>query len=349
MRLIRTKGLVIKETAVGESDKIITLLTEDAGRISVSARGARKNGRSSYGTQILTYGQYILFKGRNGYTMNGCDILATFYDLARDLERFTYAAHMIEMASDASSDEQTTGRVLNLLLHGLHAIMKGRQPLLVSSAFTMKLMQICGYPPHVTSCVSCGEKELDEIYFSSGRCGFVCKNCARTCKDAVPVSTGTAKAILHVLCSENPGVFNFALSKENLESFSNIASRYITDRFDKRYGKLDFLKEIDKITHGLGGARSMKKHLFTSGEKMYGKNRKQLKEGLFVAEYIEYGEFSPETEYICVGKLNGRNAAVRFSLADDQLELIGMKHAYNILMQSDILGAKWKSYSITYV
>lgn len=42
MGLIRTKGLVIKETAVGEADKIITLLTEDIGRVSVSCRGARK-------------------------------------------------------------------------------------------------------------------------------------------------------------------------------------------------------------------------------------------------------------------------------------------------------------------
>ena len=65
MALIRTKGLVIREINVGEADKIITLLTEDIGKVSVSVRGARKNSRFSYGTQILTYGQYILFKGRN--------------------------------------------------------------------------------------------------------------------------------------------------------------------------------------------------------------------------------------------------------------------------------------------
>jgi len=252
MGLIRTKGLVIKETAVGEADKIITLLTEDIGRVSVSCRGARKNGRRAYGTQILTYGQYILFKGRNSYILDGCDILASFYDLAGDLERFTYAAHLMEMASDASSDEQTTGKVLNLLLHGLHALNRGSQPLLVSSAFTMKLMQICGYPPHVTSCILCGDRELDNIYFSPEKGGFVCGKCAKACRDAVYISTGTAKAILHVLCSDNPGVFSFSLSPGNLESFSDIANRYITEKFDKRYEKLGFLKEISK-TYQSGG------------------------------------------------------------------------------------------------
>ena len=128
MALIRTKGLVIREVNVSDADKIITLITEDIGKVSVSVRGARKNNRYSYGTQVLTYGQFILFKGRNNYILNGCDILASFYDLANDLERFTYAAHMIEMASDASSDDQTTARVLNLLLHGLNALNKVRNP-----------------------------------------------------------------------------------------------------------------------------------------------------------------------------------------------------------------------------
>ena len=252
MALIRTKGLVIRETYVGEADKILTLLTEDIGKVSVSARGARKNSRNSYGTQILTYGQYILFKGRNSLILDGCDILASFYDLANDLERFTYAAHMIEMASDAASDDQTSARVLNLLLHGLNALNKGREPLLVSSSFTMKLMQICGYPPHVTSCVSCHEKELDRIYFSFSKCGFACENCAKTLNDVVPITTGTAKAILHVLCSDNPVVFGFNLSPENLKSFSDISNRYIADRFDKKYGKLDYLKEISQAAYHMG-------------------------------------------------------------------------------------------------
>lgn len=253
MALIRTNGLVIKEVQVSDTDKIITLITEDIGKVSVSARGARKNGRSSYGTQILTYGQFILFRGRNSYILNGCDILASFYELANDLERFTYAAHMIEMASDASSDDQTTARVLNLLLHGLNALKKGREPLLISSAFSMKLMQICGYPPHVTSCASCHEKELETIYFSFSRCGFVCEKCARADGDAAAVPIGTAKAILHVLCSDQSGIFSFKLSSDNLEAFSNICNRYVADRFDKRYEKLDFLKEINQATYHLGG------------------------------------------------------------------------------------------------
>ncbi|HPU21520.1 MAG TPA: DNA repair protein RecO [Thermoclostridium caenicola] len=253
MALIRTKGLVIKEVYVDDADKIITLMTENIGKISVSARGARKNGRQAYGTQILTYGQYILYKGRNSYSLNGCDILTSFFDLANDLERFTYAAHMMELASDACTDDQTTGRVLNLLLHGLNALNKGREPMLISSAFSMKLAQVCGYPPHVTSCANCHTKELETIYFSFKKCGFICEVCAKNDGDALPVTIGTAKAILHVLCSDQAGVFSFNLSSENLERFSDISNRYIAERFDKRYEKLNYLKEIRQVSYHLGG------------------------------------------------------------------------------------------------
>ena len=238
---------------MSDADKIITLITEDIGKVSVWCGGRERTTAIPMERRYLLTASSYCSRGRNNYILNGCDILASFYDLANDLERFTYAAHMIEMASDASSDDQTTARVLNLLLHGLNALNKGREPLLVSSAFTIKLMQICGYPPHVTSCASCDEKDFESIYFCFSRCGFVCENCARTNKDAVPVTIGTAKAILHVLCSDNPGVFKFRLSPGNLESFSYIANRYIAERFDKKYGKLDYLKEISQVSYHLGG------------------------------------------------------------------------------------------------
>ena len=246
MALITTKGLVIREVKVDDEDKIITLITEDIGKISVSAKGARKSGsRYSYGTQALTYGEYILFKARNSYILNGCDIITSFYDLAQDLERFTYAAHMIEIASDATTDEQSTARILNLLLHGLNALCKGRNSCLVSSAFILKLMQISGYPPHVTGCATCGEQDFEIIHFSFSQCGFVCEKCAGIDGNAIAIEPGTAKAFLHVMCSDNAGVFKFELSSGNLEAFSYIANRYIAERLDKRYGKLDMLKEIN--------------------------------------------------------------------------------------------------------
>ena len=46
-----TDGLVIKEAPVGESDKLITVLTKDKGKILISAKGVR----SQKSKNILLY------------------------------------------------------------------------------------------------------------------------------------------------------------------------------------------------------------------------------------------------------------------------------------------------------
>ena len=43
MGVIKTKGLVIKEVSYDDSDKMLTLITEDLGKISVLARNAKKS------------------------------------------------------------------------------------------------------------------------------------------------------------------------------------------------------------------------------------------------------------------------------------------------------------------
>ncbi|MGI6622184.1 MAG: DNA repair protein RecO [Clostridiaceae bacterium] len=246
MAVIKTKGIVIKEVPYNDTDKILTLITEDLGKISVSAKNARRSGsRASYGTQVLTYGEYVLFKGNSGFYLNSCDVLVNYYNLAQDLVCFTHAAHILEMAEDTAQDPALSSRILILLLYALQALSKGRNPLLISSAFALKLMQISGYPPHVCSCAVCDTYDIENIYFSFKSCGFICENCSKRDTDAIMLDVGAAKGILYVLCAEKGGIFNFELSDKLLSVFSTIAFRYISQQHDKSYRKLEILNNLN--------------------------------------------------------------------------------------------------------
>ena len=50
---MRTKALVLRETAYKESDKILTLLTQEAGKLTASGRGCRKKGSPVVGHGAL--------------------------------------------------------------------------------------------------------------------------------------------------------------------------------------------------------------------------------------------------------------------------------------------------------
>ncbi|NLO38342.1 MAG: DNA repair protein RecO, partial [Ruminiclostridium sp.] len=44
MAYIKTRGVVVREVAAGDYDKILTVLSDELGKISVSARGVRRSG-----------------------------------------------------------------------------------------------------------------------------------------------------------------------------------------------------------------------------------------------------------------------------------------------------------------
>ena len=87
MKLIKIKGIVIKETSYKDNDKIITLLTDTYGKISCMAKGAKKtNSPILANCQYLVYSEFVLYKGTNFYHVNSASIINMFYKLRTDFE-----------------------------------------------------------------------------------------------------------------------------------------------------------------------------------------------------------------------------------------------------------------------
>ena len=63
-KLIKTKGVVLAETNYSETDKILTILTYNLGKISCIAKGARRiQSRFLAYSQIFAFSDFLLFKG----------------------------------------------------------------------------------------------------------------------------------------------------------------------------------------------------------------------------------------------------------------------------------------------
>ncbi len=246
MAYVKTKGMVIRETITGDYDKIITVITHDYGKISVSAKGARRSGNHfSAGTQIFCYCDWILYKGKSTYILNSCDIITSFYQIREDLTLLAYAAYMLDIIRDTTYENQQANEPLTLLLHAMNAlIQKGRSPELVIRIFSLKIVQIMGYTPFISGCCRCGTKEIENISFSFDFCGFICEKCGKESHNSIHIETGTAKAIVYVICAEIRQAFTFELSQDVLKNFSDVVDKYISDRLERKYCKLSFLEEI---------------------------------------------------------------------------------------------------------
>ena len=59
MKNIKTTGIVIAENSLGDSDKILTILTPNVGKISCVAKGAKRpKSMLLAGSQLLCFGEY---------------------------------------------------------------------------------------------------------------------------------------------------------------------------------------------------------------------------------------------------------------------------------------------------
>lgn len=246
MGYIRTNGVVIREVNTGEADKIITILSKSKGKISAFAKSAKRaKSNLSAGSQFLCYSDFVLFKGKELYSVNTSDIIEPFYNIRNDIVKLTYCAHMVDILNDVIQEEQPASKVLQLFLNTLHMLDKtDKSPELLIRIFEVRLLTILGYAPHVISCISCGSGESTDLYFSFKECGVLCGDCKKKDPNALKISAGTLKALQHIVYSKINDLYSFNLSDQVLDELAKFSKRYLKDRLDRNYSKLDFLKSL---------------------------------------------------------------------------------------------------------
>ena len=160
MGTIKTSGIIISESNLGDYDKMLTMLTPGLGKISCVAKGARRP-RSALlaGTQLFCFGEYMMYKGTNTYNINSCDTIEVFYNLRTDLDKLNYAIEITKIVRDVTDENENCYKILQMLLNTLYTLSETDKNIdLVISTFKLKLLCFLGFTPRIMECVNCKEK-----------------------------------------------------------------------------------------------------------------------------------------------------------------------------------------------
>ena len=107
MATVKVKGIILSENNMGDYDKMLTILTPNFGKISCSAKGARRPKSTLLaGTQLFCFGEYLLYQGTSTYHMNSCEIIEMFYNIRIDLEKLKYAIHINKIIQDVTDENE---------------------------------------------------------------------------------------------------------------------------------------------------------------------------------------------------------------------------------------------------
>ena len=84
-------GMVLSQTAIGENDRRVVILSKERGKIAAFARGARRPNSALVGaTNPFSFGTFTVYEGRTSYTLVSASISNYFEELRTDIEGAYY-------------------------------------------------------------------------------------------------------------------------------------------------------------------------------------------------------------------------------------------------------------------
>lgn len=236
MSNVKMNGIILSENNLGDFDKMLTMLTPGAGKISCVAKGARRPKSALLaGTQIFCFGEYLMYKGTNTYHINSVETIEVFYNIRTDLDKLKYAVHINKIVQDVTNENQNSYNILQLILNTLYTISETDKDLdLVLGVFKMRLLTILGFTPNINKCANCGEKENFQ-FFSIKDNGFKCEACSKQDKSTIKMSESTINAIKYTIMAPSKKIFSFNIKDEALEEFKLITKIYFNEKLEKEY------------------------------------------------------------------------------------------------------------------
>ncbi len=236
MKQIKVNGIVIAENNMGDFDKMLTILTPNLGKIGCSARGARRpKSLLLAGTQFLCFGEYLLFRGSETYTINSCETIEMFYNIRIDLDKLTYASYITKIITDVTTENQNSFYTLTLFLNTLYMISETDKDLdFITSVFKVRILKILGFSPNVNECVACKTKNR-LTHFSIKDNGTKCAVCAKQDTGAIEISDATRNALLYIMKVDSKKIFSFSLSEKCQKELEIVSSIYLNEKLEKEY------------------------------------------------------------------------------------------------------------------
>lgn len=166
---------MLQTIPLGEADRIITLMTENHGRVRAVAKGIRRTS-SKFGSRLepTTHVSLQLYLGKELDTITQAETVAHMPAIRDDLHRFGRANVMLETVDQVTPEREPNHALYRMLVGALTELDRNDAPL-VLGGFLLKLLSLEGFQPQIDMCVACGS-ESNLVAFDVDDGGLRCVN-----------------------------------------------------------------------------------------------------------------------------------------------------------------------------
>lgn len=240
---LKLSAVVVRSAKSGDNDSVLTLVSPEHGKLRVLAKGVRSlKHHSRSAVMILGYSDFVLKqKTSDFYTLVSASGKENFYSLSKDVELLSYGIYFASLCEMCVAQGVEAHEEVRLLLNSLYMLTKRSEAApLIKVAFEIKLAELCGIMPQITSSCECGEY-ASYFSFSAGM-----SRCIRHSEGAMKVSHGALKLAEQILEFSLKDAFFMGYDRKIAAELSCLTEAIFFREFGCTPKSLDYLHSITK-------------------------------------------------------------------------------------------------------
>jgi len=243
---LTVRAIVLRVTDFNDRDALLTVLTQNYGKLTIKARGLRrKNSPLIAPCQLLAYGEFTLFEYKGKYTINEAHALELFQGLRRELTKLSLGSYFAQVTELLSQEDMPNPELQALLLNSLYALARLDLPEnQVKAVFELRAACLAGYTPELFGCHVCGSQTPDRFDLNEGR--LECRACRDPASQGirVPVTADALEAMRYICLCSPKRLFSFRLGEEGQSCLSGLTEGYLATQLEHGFPTLDFYHSL---------------------------------------------------------------------------------------------------------
>ncbi len=239
-----TLAFILSSRPYKENDVIVSVFSRDFGKLSLLARGLKKQGsKMSAHLEPLVLSRVMIIKGKNFDYLSAAIIEKAYLNIRNDLSKIFCASEILSLFSELVKENEKDENLFNLLFNFLNLIESDKdfseeKKIIFQLRFNLSFLKEIGYKPEMYNCLACGSRlEKGGNFFDIKNGGVICPTCALEIKnnkllekgfrsnDLLTISDNCAIIIRYLIDGSEER--SLRLSKKVVKEANNLVKKFI--------------------------------------------------------------------------------------------------------------------------
>lgn len=244
---LTTPAIVLRTVDYGEADRVVTLFTRQAGKLSALARGARKSVRR-FGAALGLFGvgEAVLVDKPNVElsALESFDGARGFPALMSDVAKVAHGGYACEVVRELIAPRQPEPEIFELLVTFFAALESAPARAETLRIFELRLLDALGLRPQLEACVACGTEELGGAgdVLDVRRGGVVCAHCHGHGR---PLVDDVRRALVDAQALDLHGAAGWSLTPSANAGAREALGAIIVDHVGRPLKSLEFIAKLN--------------------------------------------------------------------------------------------------------